>query len=792
VDIGRDTWGAGPVWAPGPGPRVWGGTPWVPPRVPGYICPAMHRRAPLGRLGWGVALVVGAGYLVPTAPATAQRAGVPGQGREARCAPPQRVRAVRFAGEPQLDRTAMASRLVTQAPTALARLLRPAAAPCVDSLEVRRDALRLAVLHRQAGWYRAAVTAALEPAPGGTTVRFTVTPGAALRIDSVRIVGLPAVGTGRRRAEAPLVKLQGERYDRALVEQALDTVVARLGEAGYVRARRPVLAVRVDSAAARVHLEVTVDAGRPVTVGTVQVEVDPVPGKPARVSPSAIRRMAQLTPGRLLRAGALLEAQRALYRADAFRLVLLDTLTPLTASRDSVLDLRIAVAEARTRSARLGVGWATQDCLRAQGRVTDRGFLGLGRRVELSARASKVGRGAPADFAPGLCAPALRVDPFSERLNYYVGASLANRTFFGLPVAPLLTVYSERRGEPFAYLRETGVGALAELTRPVGARSVATVGFQYENGRTVSDPVVSCTRFGQCRPEDVLAALFGRGVGIASAVLTHEATDDPLDPRHGWRARAEGRLGRTSSILENAVGFRRGALEVAGYGVAGGGTVAARLQWSRVWAPGATQVDGAPLLPPQERLFAGGQNSVRGFQQNLLGPLAYVVTDVTSSTRPDGTTDVVVTPGAGYARAVPRGGTAMAVANLEYRRGLQALAQPIQLVGFVDAGTVWEGATAPLRLANLRVTPGLGVRVVTPLGPFRVDIGYAPYEPPAGQALYFAAGSNGEAGQIFCASPAATSAARADVTACPSTFRPSRATGVLSRLVFHFGLGQAF
>jgi len=709
-----------------------------------------------------------------------------------RCAPAQRVRAVRFDGAPQLDRTLLASRLVTQAPAFLSRLLRPAAIPCVDSLEVRRDALRLAVLHRQAGWYRAGVTAALERAPGGVTVRFTVTPGPVARVDSVTITGLPVVGTGRRRAEARLLALRGERYDRALVEQAIDTAMARLGNAGYARARRPVATARLDSATARVALTVAFDPGVPLRISAVQVEVEPVPGTRARVSPAAVQRLARLVPGRPYQADAVLEAQRRLYRSEGFRLVVVDTLTPLTARRDSTLELRIAVAEARTRSARAGVGWATQDCLRAQGRVLDRGFLGLGRRVELSVRASKVGLGAPADFAPGLCAPALRVDPFSERLNYYVGASLTNRTFFGLPVAPLVTVYSERRGEPFAYLRETGVGALAELSRPVAARTLATVGFQYENGRTVSDPVVSCTRFGQCRPEDVLVALFGRGVGIASAVLTHDGTDDPVDPRHGWRTRVEGRAGRTSSVLEDAVQFRRAALELAGYGVAGGGTVAARLQWSRVWAPGAPLVDGAPLLPPQERLFAGGQNSVRGFQQNLLGPLAYVVAQVTTTVRPDGSPDVVVAPGAGYTRAVPRGGSAIAVGNLEYRRAVRAMAEPIQLVAFVDAGTVWEGRTAPLRLSNVRITPGVGVRVVTPLGPFRVDVGYAPYDPPAGQALYFAPGSNGAVGQIFCASPGVTVEARADVSLCPATYRPPRATGTLSRLVFHFGLGQAF
>lgn len=735
-------------------------------------------------------LVLAAGVALATLPsrATAQRGAV----RVARCEPAQRIRAVRLDGAPQLDRAVLASRLVTRAPAAFARLLRPASAPCVDSLEVRRDALRLAVLHRQAGWYRAAVSSAIERSPKGVVVRFTITPGDEARVDTVAITGLPALGTGKRRAEVPLLKLQGERYDRAEVERAIDSVMARLGDAGYARARRPATTARIDSATGRVALGVAFDPGRPLRVGAVQVEVEPLPGRSPRVSPRAVRQLAGLDSGRPYRASAITAAQRALYRSEAFRLVLVDTLTPLSGVRDSVLDLRIAVAEARTRGARAGIGWATQDCLRAQGRVVDRGFLGVGRRVELSARASKVGVGAPADFAPALCSRALRVDPFSEKLNYYVGATLANSRFFGLPVAPLFTVYSERRGEPFAYLRETGAGALAELSRTVAPRTVATVGFQYENGRTVSDPVVSCTRFGQCRPDDVLVALFGRGVGIASALLTRDATDDPVDPAHGWRGRVEARAGRTSSRLEETLRFYRSALELSGYGVVAGGTVAGRLQWSRAWAPGASPVDGAPLLPPQERLFAGGQNSVRGYQQNLLGPLAYVVSQVSTTTRPDGSLEVTVVPGAGYTRAVPRGGTAVAVANLEYRRALRVMAEPLQVVAFVDAGTVWEGAVTPLRVGDLRATPGVGVRLLTPLGPFRVDIGYAPYDPPAGQALYFASGADGAVGRIYCASPARAGEDRSNAATCPATYRPPRGTGVLSRLVFHFGLGQAF
>ncbi len=216
---------------------------------------------------------------------------------------------------------------------------------------------------------------------------------------------------------------------------------------------------------------------------------------------------------------------------------------------------------------------------------------------------------------------------------------------------------------------------------------------------------------------------------------------------------------------------------------------------ARAFAPGAQLVDGSPLIPQQERLFAGGQSSVRGYQQNLLGPLVYVVSNIRDTVN-DGVPVVQTVDGADYDRAVPRGGTAMLVANLEYRRGFRWLAEQLQVAAFVDIGNIWEGASEPFRFSNLRATPGLGLRVVTALGPFRVDVGYQPYEPRAGRALYLARSTNGTGGTIQCASPGNTVSvdpqSPGSIFDCPSTYRPPTGRGVLSRLAFHFGLGQAF
>ena len=715
----------------------------------------------------------------------------------ARCDVKRRVRAVEFAGSPKFDATILATTIVTRGPSFISRLFHLKPTACADTLEIQRDALRIAVLHRQAGWFRAAVIARYDSLPNGLRILFAITPGPLATIDTLRISGIPDAPEGRQPFDAPLRELQGRTFDRVRVDSAIIAVLGRLRDVGYARALRPSNKVTIDSSTAKVSLDLVFAPGRVLRIAALTINVQHLDSLHPRIDSARVLDLIRLRSGQRFRASSILDAQRNLYRTDAFRLVLIDTETTVGAGTDSLIDLRIGVAEAQVRSARVGLGWATQDCIRAQGRITDRGFLGVGRRVELSARASKIGIGAPVNFAPSLCSGALRKDPFSEKLNYYVGSTLSNTQLFRYALAPRLTIYSERRGEPFAYLRETSIGTLVEVSGQYGRRTSYTTGFQYENGRTITDPVVSCTRFGQCRPEDYILSFFGRGLGLLSTGVSYDRANDAVNPTHGGRVRGEFRAGQTFSKIVSSLRFYRATGEGSTYLKFLGGTIATRLQLARAFAPGAELVDGSPLIPQQERLFAGGQNSVRGFQQNLLGPVAYVVDSVVPRTSAEGNPIIEVPPGRGFTRAVPRGGTALIVANAEWRRPVPWLAQALQVAAFIDAGNVWEGASDPFKFTNLRVTPGLGLRLTTPVGPFRVDIGYSPYGPQTGRALYFTAkDKDGNNGTIQCASPGNNVSISltnpGNIFNCPASYKPPTSKGVLSRLTFHFGLGQAF
>ena len=107
---------------------------------------------------------------------------------------------------------------------------------------------------------------------------------------------------------------------------------------------------------------------------------------------------------------------------------------------------------------------------------------------------------------------------------------------------------------------------------------------------------------------------------------------------------------------------------------------------------GLAQGAGQYSLPPDQRFYAGGSGTVRGFRYQGVGPAF-----------PDNN---------------PIGGTAINAGQAEYR---QRIGQSLGFVVFMDAGQVSQNVN-PLD-STLRFGTGAGVRYYTPIGPIRLDIG---------------------------------------------------------------------
>jgi outer membrane protein assembly factor BamA len=81
------------------------------------------------------------------------------------------------------------------------------------------------------------------------------------------------------------------------------------------------------------------------------------------------------------------------------------------------------------------------------------------------------------------------------------------------------------------------------------------------------------------------------------------------------------------------------------------------------------------------------------------------------------------------------GGNTVGIGQLELRVPSPLWGSRLRLALFVDAGTLYERGKTRLAPIRIRVTPGVGLRLATPLGPARFDVAYNGYDQPPG-ALY--------------------------------------------------------
>ncbi|MFL5574490.1 MAG: outer membrane protein assembly factor [Gemmatimonadaceae bacterium] len=676
---------------------------------------------------------------------------------------------------------------------------------CLDPDEVPRDVARLLLHYRRRGYPRAEVASKVErQSAQRVALRFSIREGEPLRIATLSIVGAPpgaTVDTGRRLPNAVDAVRAGRPMDILALDSAAQALRRRLQNRGYYSA-----AVkgewRVDSASGRARVVLEATPGPPVRVGEVTVAVEPYPGRGQRVSDAALRRITGIESGRVLRARDLETARRNLASSDVYREATVRVDSVRVVDGQALAGVSVAASESYANDVELRAGWATLDCVRAQATLRRTAFLRATGQLIVTGRVSKVGIGSPLDFAPALCAGSARADPFSQYLNYYLGFTYTNPGLGSRPLRRSVSLFTERRSEYLAYVRTVYLGTALTASRPLGeSRWVATLGYELSYGRTIAEPAVLCGVFSACLPADRQRLSEARRLGVLSALVARDGTDDASNPSRGTMLRAEVRGASRyllSDPLETFIGvrldgslYRRLRRNVIG---------AARLRLASVWPGSSGQV------PTEERLYAGGASTVRGFQQNELGPQVYLP-EKFFTTVENGDTVFRSDPHATKASTIPSGGNALVVANAELRVRPPVLPTLLQVVGFVDAGALWNrGGAAGERDAKLRVTPGVGLRAFTPIGAARLDVGYNPYAPQPGPAYYDVA-LGFQSAPLYCVSPGnqlkVTGFGPVDAQGrpippvqadgpCPATFERERPRSFLGRLTLHFSFGQAF
>ncbi len=469
----------------------------------------------------------------------------------------------------------------------------------------------------------------------------------------------PAVGDAAHLAQL-LERFEVEEdaprvYDPRLpfeLRGALREYLASLGRPDAVVDVEPV--VNLEAAGGpRVDLKVTLAPGPEVTIGALAFEGNEIT-RDRFIASRLLLGLGDRFDSQKLRASLSRLHRTGLFRSVDLQLRPSGQETPEAATRDLV----VVVEEAPTREYFAEPGYGSYELLRLRVGAREKNLWGTGRKLRAEATAAM----------RALRGEVVLTDP------WLFGTDL---------IGDLPFDYDERENPSFTG-RSTGWGAF--VTKEWGSsRTATTFGPKFRRSEVFDVDVVDA---------EVLDAL--ETVDLSSLSVTHkiDRLDNVLMPGAGTFVQASFEWG--DETLGSELDFTRSELTLRRYQpLVEGQLYLAAAARAEVVAPHGRD-DSIPL---QERVFNGGENTVRAFGQDDLGPKDR--------------------------EGNPLGGEARTVFNLELQRRLGASGN-LELALFADAGTVAADASDWLDLDDLRVGYGLGLRYRLPVGPIRLDLGWNP------------------------------------------------------------------
>ena len=690
-----------------------------------------------------------------------------------------------FKGEKSVDKKELKASLAADASHCVSVLLTPLCLIThahyvytrryLDHDELKRDVLRARVFYWKRGFRETQVdTVVAKKGDNHVNVTFLVNEGLPTIVSDITVTQTKPVLTEREVANR-LVIAEQKPLNLVKLDSTLVFLSQRMWDKGYADALVDTTVV-VDSAARTATVGIELNPRWIATVSDIIVEGND------RIDTRTILNSLYLAPGNLFKRADLLRSQRALYESNLFKRAAIE----IPRQGDSSKVIVVTVTEAPLRESRLSVGFNTIDFFQVEGRFTHYNFLGRARRLELQAAVGNLlaqslnGRFIFRDVMSGVT---------DQRARYfaptYTGSLNFRYPWFGSQENELaLSIFGHRRSAPGIYI-DKGFGTSLTFTRELRERAPVSANYKFELTRVDAGDVYFCINYGVC-DQATLGALRDRN-RLSPLTLTGSVNraNDPLTPTRGYRGSAD--FEHASAFTLSDYRYNRATSELAAYRpVRKRGVIAGHVRLG--WVKGlqstaaAVGVEGDPdLLHPSKRFYAGGSRSVRGYGENQLGPR--VLTIPASRLRrhdPACTEEINITLCDPNAEGVehtdftarPLGGNILAEGSAEFRFPVWR-----QIMGavFVDAGYVSQRTDPKLPKSKTALTPGFGIRYLSPVGPIRVDFGINPGR-PEDLPVVTEDVING----------------RKQLVTLAERRRFTVGTRVLDRLVLHLSIGEAF
>lgn len=493
---------------------------------------------------------------------------------------------------------------------------------------------------RPYGYYDAHATGKLEQVGKDWRITLHVVPGEPVKVTSVDIqldataAALRPIRTARRGVE----RLKGQRLDDGTYDAARDALNNALAANGYLDAKLTVHRVEVNRGEHSAAVHLAWDVGKRYRYGKVQFEG-------SQFQPAFLDRYVPFKPGDYFDQNQLLTLQQALNGADYFSAV--NVIPETDQAKDGVVDIKVQLAPAKRRIYTSGLFVGTDTGVGVRGGVEYRWINSYGHKwkndIVLAQRLKTVSSQYTIPL-PG---------DNQRSLNFGINYRDANTVTSQSRTLELVANESELWHE---WVRTVGVHALTG-TFSVGKRPN--------------------------EPESTPGVEHGRSTLIyADASLSRKVADNLDFVRRGWSLSFDARS--TAGDLFSTARFSE---------------ITADAKWIRAFTRrdrlilrgnlGHVWTSNFEALPPQLRFFAGGDQSIRGYSFQAVGPQN------------------------SYGRVIGGNSLVIASATVEHyftpRWGIAT---------FVDAGNAFNGVDV-----HPKIGTGIGVRWRSPVGLIRVDVG---------------------------------------------------------------------
>ena len=492
-------------------------------------------------------------------------------------------------------------------------------------------------------------------------ITISITEGQPYTVSDVRVAGELLIPEEEVRS---LIRIKpGEAFSRARVTESTKLISDRLGNDGYAFAN--VNAVpSLDKEKRQVAFTFLIDPGRRVYVRRINVAGN------SKTRDEVIRREMRQLEGGWYSAQKVTASKQRLDRLGYFTEVSVET--PSVPGSTDQIDVNFAVVEKPTGVILLGAGFGSDEGLIISASIAQQNIFGSGRHVSLNVNTSQINT----VYSLSYTNPYFTVDGVSQGFDIY---------------------YRELdpSANDLAQYRTKTLGGQLRFGVPVTERDVIQYGIGYD------DTTITTFPDSPQRYLDYVATFGEQNRNLfLTAGWVRDQRDSLIYPTKGALQKANAEVGLPAADLE----YYKLSYQYQRY--------FPLTRFTSLMVNGeAGYGDGYndKPLPFFKNFYAGGVNSVRGFQSFTIGP---------KDTNGDAT-----------------GGSRKLLGNLELLFPFPGLEndRSVRVSVFVDSAVVGD----KIEFSELRASTGVALLWVSPIGPLKVSFGYPVRKDPSDELQKF-------------------------------------------------------